>query len=393
MEKNRNRWLLLACLLVSIVSEAQFVKYNWNGNTFLAAATQARRYTIGRIYYNGLHWGNYGNIRLKVSSNYYKSGYLEYLIQANPVYASYDAYIKCVASNGWISASARIKLGDPVSAGSEYAGAPNYYRDIYMDADYYSQWFVEAEVTASLFAFDKFSIDYSEYSTISLFTSLTPQNIPSFNTELKTVSFPTDNANLYITSKTGVGTTTPIDNIHIRDADAGLRVEGTSRARVNLASTNYPGWQIEMSNADGNQLAGDLGFTESGVAAGRLVLKKGGNVGIGTTTPSERLSVNGNIKTKKLIVTQTNWPDYVFKSGYTLQPLQKVEQFIKENNHLPGMPSAAEIEDKGLNVGDAQALLLKKVEELTLYMIELKKENAVLRSGLHKVQEQLKTKK
>ncbi|MFL9483960.1 hypothetical protein ACI6Q2_14370 [Chitinophagaceae bacterium LWZ2-11] len=100
-----------------------------------------------------------------------------------------------------------------------------------------------------------------------------------------------------------------------------------------------------------------------------------GNVGIGVTTPTEKLSVNGNIRTKKLIVTQTGWPDYVFDSSYTLTPLTQVEQFIKDNKHLPDVPSAKEVADKGLDVGDNQAVLLKKIEELTLYMIEMKKEN------------------
>jgi hypothetical protein len=98
-----------------------------------------------------------------------------------------------------------------------------------------------------------------------------------------------------------------------------------------------------------------------------------GNVGIGATSPTEKLSVNGNIKARKLIVTQNDWSDYVFDSSYRPQPLSLVEEFIKQNKHLPDIPSAKEVSDKGLDVGDNQALLLKKVEELTLYMIEQNK--------------------
>jgi hypothetical protein len=101
----------------------------------------------------------------------------------------------------------------------------------------------------------------------------------------------------------------------------------------------------------------------------------GGNVGIGTSSPSERLSVNGNIRAKKVIVSQSGWSDYVFDDNYQLKPLSELAKFIKQNKHLPDIPSAKEVEEKGISVGDNQALLLKKIEEITLYLIELKKEN------------------
>ena len=107
-----------------------------------------------------------------------------------------------------------------------------------------------------------------------------------------------------------------------------------------------------------------------------------GNVGIGTTNPSERLSVNGNIRTKKLIVTQTGWPDYVFVNDYYLMPLNDVKKFINKNKHLPGIPSAEQVTEAGLDVGDTQALLLKKIEELTLYVIQLKEENQAIKKEI-----------
>jgi hypothetical protein len=110
------------------------------------------------------------------------------------------------------------------------------------------------------------------------------------------------------------------------------------------------------------------------------------NVGIGTTTPSEKLSVNGNIRSKKLIVTQSGWPDYVFNTQYKLPSLLEVEKFIKKNNHLSEVPSAKQVEEKGLDVGETQAVLLKKIEELTLYMIELKKDNEQLKIRVNKLE-------
>lgn len=100
-----------------------------------------------------------------------------------------------------------------------------------------------------------------------------------------------------------------------------------------------------------------------------------GNVGIGITAPTEKLVVNGNIRSKKIIVTQSGWPDYVFQSTYRLPSLNEVEQFIKQNKHLPDVPSAKEIEKDGLDLGNNQALLLKKIEELTLYAIQANKRN------------------
>jgi hypothetical protein len=94
------------------------------------------------------------------------------------------------------------------------------------------------------------------------------------------------------------------------------------------------------------------------------------NVGIGTTSPTEKLSVNGNIRSRKIIVTQNGWADYVFNDGYRLRPLVQVENFIKENKHLPEIPTAKEVEKNGVDVGETQSLLLKKIEELTLYVIE-----------------------
>jgi hypothetical protein len=105
-----------------------------------------------------------------------------------------------------------------------------------------------------------------------------------------------------------------------------------------------------------------------------------GNIGIGTSFPTEKLTVEGNISangfitTKKLTLTQIGWSDYVFAKRFKLRSLSSLETFIKQNGHLPDLPSAKEVEAKGISVGDNQALLLKKIEELTLYMIDMQKQ-------------------
>jgi hypothetical protein len=107
----------------------------------------------------------------------------------------------------------------------------------------------------------------------------------------------------------------------------------------------------------------------------RLTIKNEGNVGIGTATPDAPLTVNGRIHAKEIVVDNNILADYVFAPTYNLRPLAEVEQFVKANSHLPEIPSAKEAAQNGVNIGYMQNKLLQKVEELTLYVIELKKEN------------------
>ncbi|MEO6718806.1 MAG: hypothetical protein ABIN67_00530 [Ferruginibacter sp.] len=99
-----------------------------------------------------------------------------------------------------------------------------------------------------------------------------------------------------------------------------------------------------------------------------MVAEATGNVGIGTDNPTYKLSVLGSIRAMEVVV-ETGWADYVFGEKYKLRPLKEVEQFIQENNHLPNIPSAQEIQQNGLQLGNAQTLMMEKIEELTLYMI------------------------
>ncbi|WP_410221856.1 hypothetical protein [Pedobacter sp.] len=101
-----------------------------------------------------------------------------------------------------------------------------------------------------------------------------------------------------------------------------------------------------------------------------MTLKTNGNVGIGTLTPSEKLSVNGKIRAKEIKVETANWPDYVFSDNYLPKSLPEIEQFIKKNKHLPEVPSAQEAEQNGVELGEMNKILLKKIEELTLHLIE-----------------------
>jgi len=113
-----------------------------------------------------------------------------------------------------------------------------------------------------------------------------------------------------------------------------------------------------------------------------------GYVGIGTANPQYLLSVNGTIGAKQVTVTNTGWSDYVFKSGYRLRPLREIGEYIKGRHHLPDIPSEKEVRDKGINVGEMEAKLLAKVEELTLYMIEADERNRTLEDRIAQLERQ-----
>ena len=109
-------------------------------------------------------------------------------------------------------------------------------------------------------------------------------------------------------------------------------------------------------------------------------------MGIGTAQPQYKLAVNGTIGAKEVIVTNIGWPDYVFRPGYRLRPLSEVGAYIQAHRHLPGIPSEAEVKEKGVSLGEMQAKLLAKVEELTLHMIQQDKENRELRERLARLE-------
>lgn len=101
----------------------------------------------------------------------------------------------------------------------------------------------------------------------------------------------------------------------------------------------------------------------------RFRITSDGNVGIGTTTPREKLSVNGKIRATGIKVETANWPDYVFDDKYENRSLTELAAYIKEHKHLPEIPSAKEVEMNGVELGEMNKQLLKKVEELTLHVI------------------------
>ncbi len=136
---------------------------------------------------------------------------------------------------------------------------------------------------------------------------------------------------------------------------------------------------FNMSGGYGNSLQfwqyDNVGCVNGGICQARMVISDNGYVGIGTTKPTAKLSVDGTVLAKNVKVSQApnDWPDYVFESAYKLPSLHALEAFIQENKHLPEIPSAKEIATDGLDLGELVKLQMKKIEELTLYILEQNK--------------------
>jgi len=122
----------------------------------------------------------------------------------------------------------------------------------------------------------------------------------------------------------------------------------------------------------------------------RMRIDVNGNVGIGTPSPDSKLAVAGQIHAQEVKVSITvPGPDYVFEKDYPLTSLEEIKTYIDQNKHLPELPSAKEMEKNGVQLGEMNMLLLKKIEELTLHLIELKKENDNAKTAMKNMQSEI----
>jgi len=132
----------------------------------------------------------------------------------------------------------------------------------------------------------------------------------------------------------------------------------------------------------------DLAF-HTNLSQEQIRIKTNGNVGIGTSNPTNKLEVNGTIKTKEVNVTITGWPDYVFAPEYNLISLDSLSEFIQVNRHLPDVPTEKSVVENGVNIGEMNAILLKKIEELTLYLLKQEGDLKLLKNSNESIKEEL----
>ncbi len=185
--------------------------------------------------------------------------------------------------------------------------------------------------------------------------------------------------------KIGIGTPYPNDKLSVMTGvgiwQSGFKSFNDSPDAGGLFyQTDDSGWKFHLGKQNGT------------VYTKQFTIQDNGFVGIGTTTPDAMLTVKGKIHAREVIVDLNgSLADYVFSPDYSLMPLPKVEAFVKQNKHLPEIPSAAEVKEKGLSMGEMQNKLLQKIEELTLYVIEqqkqLEKQNAKIEELETKVRE------
>lgn len=341
--------------------------------------SESYRNEIGRMGVNQHHWGASGVITIELFQTSFSAGaYQKWYVMAG--YQNFAGSAKLVEQYGY-SQYARVTLGDPVLTGTSYAGYPNQYIPIYVDVSYYSNWRIK--ITHCWNLTDSAVPENSQFKFFDAPSQTTVSGVataPATESEIC--------GNQSVTGSLGIG--------GVSNPSTPLVVNGGPQGTAgwNKTSTLQAVYPVQIFNSNGTKWAGmgyDFGvglkFWVNGSSddlAGTgllgLTLLNNGNFGVGTASPSEKLSVNGKIRAKEVIVETTGWSDHVFADSYQLLSLSEVEQHIKTEKHLPGVPSAQEVAAKGVSVGDMQAILLAKIEEITLHQIAQEKELAALRT-------------
>ena len=211
----------------------------------------------------------------------------------------------------------------------------------------------------------------------------------------------------------GIGTNSPSAKLDVQDSNTSnllcrvwntnTSATGSSSIRIANSGNNNNGSRLEFS--DNNYYVGTISSDRNqGIVfrvgrgsnplnmSERMRISQNGNIGIGTIeTGTHKLAVEGTIGAREIKVEATGWSDFVFNSDYKLKPLDEVESFIEENNHLPNVPSEKEVMENGIALGEMDAKLLQKIEELTLYMIEMNKRVKSVEDENKLLKEEIKT--
>lgn len=220
---------------------------------------------------------------------------------------------------------------------------------------------------------------YVEYKW-DLGTTNNRMDLTFMNTNTRIMTWKSD-------GKVGIATAAPDATLHIKDFNGvklDAHIEGFTLLDGNEASlllgrqtgAPYGEWGIEYNNwSKGLNFWKPSGSNNFGNYF--LFIADNGNVSIGTDdAQGYKLAVKGDMIAERVVVKlHADWPDFVFAEKYGLMELEEVADFIEANHHLPNIPSAQEVEQGGIDLGQMDAALLQKIEELTLYVIQLKEEN------------------
>jgi len=218
-----------------------------------------------------------------------------------------------------------------------------------------------------------------------------------------------NNSTISVTSggDVGIGTISPADHMHVLFNDTTGAVVGYAVQNLGSSATSYSGMlfydqndalglfqgfnnsthEYRINNVASNP-SGTINFMVGGSS---MFYVSGSGIGIGTTSlqNGSLLSVNGIVTAKEIVVTNTNWSDYVFSPAYRPMPLGQLKQYIAAHHHLPGIPPQTKIAQKGINVGEIESNLLAKIEELTLHMIDADERNNRLEQQNRQLQERV----
>lgn len=183
--------------------------------------------------------------------------------------------------------------------------------------------------------------------------------------------------------KAGIGTPTPVSSFHVLgtlstfSSNTAPTFAAAIRGNSNNSTPSTPDFTWYNNDQTGiyHPAADVIGFTNAAIETmridglGRVVV---GGDGVTNLPSGYKLYVTSGIYTEQVrIATYANWADYVFDEKYKLMSLDSLNQYVQENKHLPNIPSATEVKNNGIDLADMDSRLLEKIEELTLYIIQL----------------------